>query len=284
MLPVLFHLGPVLIPAYGALVAIGVLLALLLAERSARRTGLNSTHVWNLSVLAMFTGLVGSRLLLIALNWRDLRQHPMWLLGLATIHHPLLAAVGIVVGLVTALGYARWAGMPRALLADALAAPLALAAAFEQMGAFLAGSSYGLETAGPWAVTYTDPRAFLWSGTPLGIPLHPVQAYAALVWLAIAGCGWAIISHRRQAGDAAGITLLGGGAGIFVTEFLRDRTGRGALLGGALDGPQVAAIALVLAGGWMLAESQGRRIEASRTKACRIKACGIEEREEENHG
>ena len=70
---------------------------------------------------------------------------------------------------------------------DALAAPLTIGLALEQVGALLAGAGYGTETTVRWAVVYTHPLAQRWSGTPLGIPLHPVQAYAALAYATARG-------------------------------------------------------------------------------------------------
>ncbi len=258
MYPVLFHIGSILIPAYGASAALGVLLALFLTQRTARTAGLNAGQVWNLCVVALFAALVGSRVLLVALNWTALRLHPSWMLGVAMIHHPLLAAFGVLVAAVAALLYGRWQRLPLWSTADALAAPVALGLAFEQFGTLLAGSGYGTGTAGGaaahWAITYTHPLAARWSGTPLGIPLHPVQAYAALAFLVLSVSLLAWLPFRRQPGDAFGLLLLGAGVAVFFTEFWRDREGRGALLSGALDGPQVAAVALVIAGGLVLLE------------------------------
>jgi phosphatidylglycerol:prolipoprotein diacylglycerol transferase len=79
--------------------ALGVLLALLLAQRTARVAKVNATQVWNLCVIALFAALLDQRLLLIAMNWNDLRLHPKWMLGLAMIHHPLLAGAGALAGL-----------------------------------------------------------------------------------------------------------------------------------------------------------------------------------------
>jgi phosphatidylglycerol:prolipoprotein diacylglycerol transferase len=252
--PVLFHLGSILIPAYGASAALGVLLALLMALRTARIAGLDGRKVWNLCVIALFAALAGSRLLLVALNWSELRLHPMWLLGLAMIHHPLLACFGGLAAVVSAVLYGRRQQLPLRSTADALAAPVALGLAFEQLGALLAGSGYGTATAARWAVTYTDPLAALWSGAPLGITLHPVQAYAAFgfVTLSIFFLFW--LTYRHQPGDVAGLLLMGVGVTVFVTEFWRDTEGRGSLLGGALDGPQIAAAALVVVGGLVLLE------------------------------
>jgi hypothetical protein len=67
---------------------------------------------------------------------------------------------------------------------------------------------------------------------------------------------------RRQEGDGAGLALLGIGVAVFITEFWRDPEGRGALLGGALDGPQAAAVLLVLAGGLALLERKGTEYES----------------------
>jgi phosphatidylglycerol:prolipoprotein diacylglycerol transferase len=163
-----------------------------------------------------------------------------------------LACFGGLFALVVAVLYGRWQRLPLWTTADALAAPLALGLAFEQLGALLAGSGYGTETAVRWAVIYTDPLTGQWSGAPLGIALHPVQGYAALGFLTLSIILLVWLPYRHQPGDAAGLLLLGAGVVVFVTEFWRDSEGRGAVLGGALDGPQLAAVALVVVGGVVL--------------------------------
>ena len=234
--------------------AVGVLAGLLLALRTARVAGVSPGHVWNLCVVAVCAALVCERLLLVAANWSALRSHPAWTLGLAMIHHPLLAGAGTVAALLCALWYARRHRMPLAATADALAAPLSVGLTFEQLGALLAGSGYGTGSAAPWAVTYTSALASLWSGTPLGMPLHPVQAYAALAFLALAVIAVAWLPRRKREGDVAGAWLMLAGAAIYMTELWRDPEGRGVVLKGALDGPQIAAIAMVLVGAVVLRE------------------------------
>jgi len=254
--PVLFHIGAVVIPAYGAVAALGVLLALVLAQSTARISGVNPAQVWNLSIISLFAALIGSRLLLVIANWRDLSRHPSWLFGLGMVHHPLVGAAASLCGALAGLAFAHWQKLPFAKTADALAAPLALGLAMEEMGALLAGSGFGTSTTVRWAVTYNSFLAARWSGTPLGVPLHPVQAYAALADLTIAICLLLWLPFRRQAGDVAGLWMAMTGVAVFFTEFWRDRAGRGSFFGGALDGSQLAAIALVLAGGMVLLERQ----------------------------
>jgi hypothetical protein len=88
-----------------------------------------------------------------------------------------------------------------------------------------------------------------------------VQAYATLALLALSILLLAGLPARRQAGDAFGLALLGIGVAVFITEFWRDPEGRGALLGGALNAPQLAAVLLVLAGGVALLERKGTGLE-----------------------
>lgn len=260
MYPVLFHIGPLVIPSYGAVAALGVLLALALVLHMARRLRIDSNRIWNLSVIMLFTALVGARLLLIIANWTALRQHPMWMLSLAMVHHPLVGAIEALLALAVGGAYVLLRGLRFRETADALAAPVALGLGFEQVGALLAGSGYGTGTHVPWAVVYTHALAARWSDAPLGIPVHPVQAYAAICFFAIAIVIVLWVPHRRQNGDLAGIFLMAAGGTMFVTEFWRDPLGRGAVFHGILKSPQIAGIVLVLAGAAVLLERKSERI------------------------
>jgi phosphatidylglycerol---prolipoprotein diacylglyceryl transferase len=261
--PVLFHIGPLVIPSYGAIAAVGVLLALMLALETARKLQLDPNKIWNLSILMLFTALLGSRLILVIANWTVLRHHPIWMLGLAMIHHPLLAAIGTFIALAVAAIYARMNHLPFRITADALVAPAALALALEQIGALLAGSGYGTGAHVPWAITYTDALAERWSGAPLDIPVHPVQAYAAACFFVITVGLVLWLPRRSQKGDLAGIFLMATGIVLFITEFWRDPIGRGALFGGFLKGPQAAGVVFVLAGAFILYERPSQQLTVS---------------------
>ena len=283
MHPVLFHIGSLVIPSYGAIAAVGVLIALMLALYTARKLQIDPNKIWNLSILMLFTALLGSRLLLVVANWTVLRRHPLWLLGLAMIHHPLLAAIGTFIALAVAAIYLRSNHLPFRVVADALAAPLALGLGVEQIGALLAGSGYGTGTHVPWAVIYTDALAERWSGAPLDIPVHPVQAYAAIGFFAIAAGLLLWLPRRRQSGDLAGLFLMGAGITLFITEFWRDPVGRGAMLGGILKGPQAVAVAFVLAGAFILLEHPSHQLSVS-TPAAQSSQPAHPEIERPSHG
>lgn len=262
MYPVLFHIGPFVIPSYGATTAWGVLLALALVLHMARKLSLDANRIWNLCVIMLFAALVGARLLLIVANWTVLRHHPLWMLSLAMVHHPLVDGIEALLALAAGAAYALLRQLPLRSTADALSAPTALGLGFEQVGALLAGAGYGTGAQVPWAVTYTNPLAARWSDAPLGIPVHPVQAYLAACFFAIAMALVWWLPHRRREGDLAGIFLMATGTAMFITEFWRDPTGRGTLFHGVLKGPQIASILLVLSGAMVLLERKSERVAA----------------------
>ena len=117
----------------------------------------------------------------------------------------------------------------------------------------------------------------------MDIPVHPVQAYAALCFLTIAVGLILWLPHRRQHGDLAGIFLMATGAVLFITEFWRDPIGRGAMFQGMLKGPQAAGILFVIAGASLLLERASQRI-ASSTVATQPSQAAPSEVERPSHG
>jgi hypothetical protein len=103
--------------------------------------------------------------------------------------------------------------------------------------------------------SYTHPVAARWSGTPLFVPVASRPGLR----------GSLFSRHRRRpAGSGCRISVKPATAAAshsspwaspsIITEFFRDPEGRGALLNGALNGPQIASVLLVLIGAVLLRE------------------------------
>jgi phosphatidylglycerol:prolipoprotein diacylglycerol transferase len=149
MHPVLFQIGSLVVPSYGVCAALGVLLALGLAQ-TARRLALrlDPRHAWNMLMLAVFSSLATSRLLLIAMNLSDLRHSSALAAGGGHGASSAADGAGAARSGRFAVVYARWARLPLAAGGRCLAAPVSLGMAAEQVGALLAGSDFGRETRG----------------------------------------------------------------------------------------------------------------------------------------
>lgn len=227
----------------------GVIAALFLSVRLAPVLHVDANEVWNLGVLMVFSALVGSRILLVLLNWSDFRSAPLLMMGLAAMRTPWLLLGGCALGLLTGLAYALIMKLPLLRTLDVLAPPLALGHAIACIGAFAAGSAYGSPTQLPWAVVYNSRLAAIWSGTPQGVPLHPTQLYECIMELLIF-IVLMVLLRKLQAGELMGVWLFLGGLGMYFLGFLRGR-GQAVILHGSLTLEQGLAVVLVVAGGML---------------------------------
>jgi phosphatidylglycerol:prolipoprotein diacylglycerol transferase len=119
---------------------------------------------------------------------------------------------------------------------------VALGQTIGRIGCFMAGCCYGRSCDRPWAVTFTDPRAYELTGVPLGTPLHPAQLYHAAADALILGVTLFMMPRRRTPGQVFWVYVLAYAALRFVVEFFRGDTVRGLHLGGTLSTSQVAAL------------------------------------------
>lgn len=253
MHPRLFQLGNVAIPASGVFTAIAILSALLLSRAAARRLSLDPERVWDSGIAGVLAALIAPRLVLIFTHRSDFRAHPAWMLGLAGVRSPVAIAVGLALAIALILVFLRFAGLPARRSLDAFAPGLALGYSIYWIGAYLAGSHFGAPATLPWAVTYTSRLASLWSRTPLGTPLHPVQLYFALIALGLFALSLWMLRVREKSGirngEIMGAFLFLYGFSSFFVNFLR-----GDIVSTSFLLPEMAAATMTLAGGilWLL--------------------------------
>jgi len=259
MFPRLVQFDALTIPAYSALIALGLMLGLLLATRTSRLLRLDADEIWTLAFTAIASYIIGGRVVLFVTHWRELVQYPALLL-VVNSHSPAVLYGGIAVALAVCAVSLWRHPLPLRRTLDALAAPIALAEALSCVGAFAGGAEYGTATTVPWAVTFHSRYALMWSGTPLNVPLHPVQLYEAAIELLLCGLLLILLTMRHRDGEVFGAWLFLVGIARFVLEFYRGNRGV-ELFGGLLDLTQVTAFAMIAAGGilWMHLDSRETR-------------------------
>ena len=249
MLPRLISIGSFYLPTYGVLVALAFLAGLWLASRLAKREGLNSEAVINLGVYCALAGILGAKLLMIALD-PQYRAHPLEVFSLATLQSAGIFYGGLIAALLTAFFYMRAQGLPVWTTADIFAPGVALGHAIGRLGCFAAGCCWGRPTHLPWAVTFTNPDARA-VGVPLGVPLHPTQLYESFAEIVICGILYMRARRAHKPGAVIGLYLILYGIARLIVEFFREHDESNPL-GGPLSLEQWISIALALAGVWLV--------------------------------
>ncbi|HXY16324.1 MAG TPA: prolipoprotein diacylglyceryl transferase [Terriglobales bacterium] len=254
MFPRLFHIGNFSLPTYGLLVSVGVLIGLWISVRNSEKQGINPEHAWNFGILVVLSGIVGAKILYIVNDWGYYAAHPREIFSFGTLQAGGVFSGGLIAAFAAAAWYIRKNHMPALATCDAFAPGLALGHAIGRLGCFAAGCCYGKPTTHFWGVTFKNPLAQAWVGTPLGVPLEPTQLFESAVELANFFILMWILKHKKFDGQVFGAYLFLYGVARYFLEFLRDDPGRGSVFGGAMTGTQLIAIGLVITGGviWWL--------------------------------
>lgn len=234
-----FEIGPFTIRYYALIIMFGALAAVYLAEREARRRGIDSEIVWDAFVWVLIGGIIGARL------WHIFTPPPSMVAQGITVQyyltHPLDAiaiwngGVGIpgavIGGVLFMYLYARRKRFNFPTLLDVGAPALALGQAIGRWGNYVNQELYGAPTDLPWAIFIDEqhrlPEFMQYSH------YHPVFFYES-VWnfLNLGFLLWASrrFKDRLLPGDLFLFYLVIYPVGRFFLEFLR------------LDSSQIAGI------------------------------------------
>jgi phosphatidylglycerol---prolipoprotein diacylglyceryl transferase len=245
--PYLFHIGSWGQPTYGLLVALGMLSGLVVLFRLSRQQGLDPDKMWNIAFLAIFSGVVGAKLLMFLVDFGYYSKHPGEIFSLGTLQAGGVFSGGLVLAIAVCWWYMRKNNIPFLRAADCFAPGLALGHAFGRIGCFAAGCCYGHPTNAPWAVIFTNPASQV-DVNLLGVPIHPTQLYEMIVEFANFALLYWLIKRKRFEGQIVGTYMFIYGIARFFLEFLRGDPGRGEVFG-IITGTQLIAIGLVIAGG-----------------------------------
>lgn len=142
--PVAFSLGSLHVRWYGIIITFGVILAVYLSMREARRRQIDPDDIIDLLFWMLPISLVGARLYYVIFEWGYYSQHPgdiikIWNGGIA-IYGGLIAAVIVL------LIFCAKREIPAWLLLDVLAPTVILAQAIGRWGNFMNQEAFGAKT------------------------------------------------------------------------------------------------------------------------------------------
>jgi phosphatidylglycerol:prolipoprotein diacylglycerol transferase len=229
MYPELFRIGSFPVTTYGIFLALGMLLALMVAARLGARDGLPKDRIYDLGLWTLVGGLVGSKILMYFV------EPDVQLLSLDFLRSGGVFYGGLIGGLLAVVLCVHFYKLPFWKVADAFVPGLALGQAFGRQGCFSAGCCWGKPTDLPWGVHFTE-LGHEYTGVPIVGPdgsdlhLHPTQLYESFIMFAV--FGFLFWLHRRKKFNGQVLIAYGIIYSIvrFSIEFIRDDP-RGDLFG-----------------------------------------------------
>lgn len=233
MHPHLARIGPVTIPTFGAVAAVGLVLAILLAARGARIVRVSEDAVWNLCLFSAAGTLLLSRVLIVAQVPQAFLHYPLYILTLPTV-----TKYGLLASVLSGIGYALYKRLALLRTADAMTPAILLLQAALHLGSLFAGDDLGSPTLS---------RIGQWVAGDRGY--HPVALYSAVLSLLAAAGTFLFLRREHQSGETLGLGLsLAALVRFFVDQFRPDYVLPEAMIGHFLRVDQLVLIALTTAG------------------------------------
>jgi phosphatidylglycerol:prolipoprotein diacylglycerol transferase len=250
MYPELFRIGNFPINTYGVFLALAFLCAILIAVRLARRDGLPSEKIYDLSLWMLLAGLAGSKILMLFTE-PEYRENPSLFLSLDFLRSGGVFYGGLLGAVLAGYFLMRRYKLPWWKTADACAPGIAVANFFGRQGCFAAGCCWGKPTSLPWGVKFTE-QGHQITGVPTDAYLHPTQLYESFAMLLVFFLLLWLHKRKRFDGQVILAYALLYSAIRFAIEFARDDP-RGDVFGlTSLTGLSTSQLISLVIGIWAL--------------------------------
>ena len=254
MLPELFSIGPFTVYSYGLMTALGIVAAITLAEREAKRSGVGEDgYILGLGLAAVIGGYTASKLLFWITILPQIMKNPAVILDY--LSNGFVVFGGLIGGVLTAYLYCRKKKTDFWKTFDLAVPAVALAQCLGRIGCFMAGCCYGQETDSVFGVVFHR-SAYV----PAGVKLFPIQLVSSgLDFLNFIFLFFLWRKGHLKSGMVGVIYIITYSVGRFFLEFFRGDLERGAV--GVLSTSQFIAVFTLLIGIVMLffRQKSGRR-------------------------
>jgi len=210
----LLRIGTISIKSYGLMIAVGIIAAIVVGMKRAKRYELEEEKVLNLGIVCVVCGLLGAKILYIILDFKSIIESPSILEDIA---YGFVVYGGLIGGLIGVYIYCRYKKISFLKYMDLVAPSVAIGQGFGRIGCFLAGCCYGRETTSALGVIF--PAS---SFAPTGVKVLPTQLFSSAGDFIIAIILIIAARHNKKDGTIASLYFILYGIGRYAIEFLRN--------------------------------------------------------------
>jgi phosphatidylglycerol:prolipoprotein diacylglycerol transferase len=215
MIPYL-HLGPLNIPTFGLMVALGLIVAAYILQADFVRRGMHA-DAFSMITLAGLAGIVGAKLYHLLESPVEFFANPI---ALIFTRYGFAWFGGFLGGFGAMVYLGRRAKLPFWQFLDACTPAASFGYAIGRIGCFLSGDGdYGRPTNLPWGMSFPN------GVVPTTDRVHPAPLYEFLAWCAIGALLWHLGSRwlrdPKSPGRLFAVYLILTGSARFLVEIIR---------------------------------------------------------------
>lgn len=211
MFPVLLDFGPFHVYSFGAMIALGVILAVYLMKQRARKLQIpQAQDIYDTVLVVLLSGFLGARVLYVIENWDFYSQNfssvfSFWEGG-------LIFYGGVISSFISAVIFFKWKKLPVFKMMDFFLPYVSFIHGFGRVGCFLNGCCGGKTCELPWGVQF--PNTFS--------KVHPAQLYEAFLDFIMFFILSRFYNKPHREGEIAALYFVFYSMLRFVVEFFRD--------------------------------------------------------------
>ena len=221
------HIGPLSIPSYGLMVALGMICAAYIFQADLDRRGIKADG-FTMITIAGLAGIFGSKVYSALESPTEFLAHP-----LASIfnRYGFTWFGGFLGGFLAMLILGKRAKIPLREFLDACSPTASFGYAIGRMGCLLSGDGdYGIPTTLPWGMSFPNgvmPTTItcVEQGWPANCRVHPTPIYEFLAWCAIGAFLWYVGGKLLRRPQDRGLVFCGylvlTGIARYLVEIIR---------------------------------------------------------------